>query len=176
MPSLRLTGLPPLVAGLLALAAPAAGAETDFTDLTATERAVFHAEIREALLGLPDLTEQIAPPPINLYADAVESDLARIKSQAKRLFAPGLPGFGPKDAAQTVALLTRPACPDCARAEAELRELAKTHDLRVTLIDITKNPDLAQALELDLAPSYVLPDMMLRGHMPAVVLDRYLGQ
>jgi glutaredoxin len=179
MRALRQTSLPPLVAGLLALAAPATGAETDFTDLTAMERAVFHAEIREALLGLPelpDLPDRMAPAPIDPYADAVENDLALIKAQAGRLFAPGLPGFGPTDTAQTIALLTRPACPDCSRAEAELRELARTHDLRVTLIDIMQNPDLAQALELDLAPSYVLPDMMLRGHMPAVVLDRYLGR
>lgn len=168
-----LSGLPPLVAGLFALAAPA-GAETDFTDLTPTERAIFHSEIREALLGLPDLTQRIAPPPIDPYADAVENDLARIKAQADRLFAPDLPGFGPKDAAQTIALLTRSDCAPCTLAEADLRKLAKGRDLRVTLIDMDENPDLVQALELDLAPSYVLPDMMLRGHMPAIVLKRYL--
>ena|SRR6056297_766510 len=171
----RLSGLPPLVAGLFALAT-AAGAETDFTDLTPTERAVFHSEIREALLGLPDLPERISPPPINPYADAVEDDLARIKAQANRLFAPDLPGFGPKDATQTIALLTRADCAACATAEAELRDLAETHALRVTLIDMDENAGLVQALELDLAPSYVLPDMMLRGHMPAVVLKRYLSR
>ena len=168
-----LSGLPPLAAGLFTLAT-AAGAETDFTDLTPTERAIFHSEIREALLGMPDLTQRIAPPPIDPYADAVETDLARIKAQATRLFDPGLPGFGPRDAAITIALLTRADCAPCALAEADLRKLAKEHDLRVTLIDMDENPDLVQALELDLAPSYVLPDMMLRGHMPAVVLKRYL--
>ncbi|WP_306154965.1 glutaredoxin family protein [Roseovarius sp. MMSF_3281] len=175
MPAARQTGLLPLAAGLFSLATPA-GAGTDFTDLTPTERAVFHAEIREALLGLPDLTDKIAPPPIDPYADAIEDDLARIEAKAARLFAPGLPGFGPKDARQTIALMVRPDCPECARAKAELRKLAETHDLRVTLIDITENPDLAQALDLDLAPSYVLPDMMLRGHMPAIVLQRYLAE
>ncbi len=170
-----LPGLLPLAAGLFCLAAPA-GAESDFTDLTPAERAIFHAEIREALLGLPDLTDRIAPPPIDPYAEAVENDLARIKSQAPRLFAADLPGFGPADAGRTIALLIQPNCPDCARAEAELRDLAQSHDLRVTLIDMDQNPDLAQALDLDLAPSYVLPDMMLRGHMPSLVLQRYLTE
>ena len=174
MPFARHNGLLPLAAGLFCLAAPA-GADTDFTDLTKTERAIFHAEIREALLGLPDLNQRIAPPPIDPYAEAVESDLARIEAQANRLFAPGLPGFGPADAARTIALLVRPACPECDRATAELRDLAKTRDLRVTLIDMDANPDLAKALDLDLAPSYVLPDMMLRGHMPTIVLQRYLA-
>jgi hypothetical protein len=169
------TGLLPLATGLFSLATPA-GADTDFTDLTRAERAIFHAEIREALLGLPDLTDKITPPPIDHYADAVENDLARIEAQANRLFAPGLPGFGPADAAQSIALLVRPDCPECTRAMEDLRTLVQTHDLRVTLIDITENPDLAQTLDLDLAPSYVLPDMMLRGHMPGVVLQRYLTE
>jgi len=173
MPFGHHNGLLPLAAGLFCLAAPA-GAETDFTDLTKTERAIFHAEIREALLGLPDLTDRIAPPPIDPYADAIESDLARIEAQANRLFAPGLPGFGPADASQTIALLVRSDCPDCTRATADLRDLANTHDLRVTLIDMGANPDLAKALDIDLTPSYVLPDMMLRGHMPSIVLQRYL--
>lgn len=169
-----LSSLPPLVAGLFALALPA-GAETDFTDLTTTERAIFHAEIRESLLGLPDLANRIAPPPIDPYAGAVADDLARIEAQAERLFAKDLPGFGNPDASRTIALLTRSDCAACALAEADLRELAEPHDLRVTLIDMDANPDLAQALDLDLAPSYVLPDMMLRGHMPVIVLERYLG-
>jgi hypothetical protein len=175
MPPVRPFSLPPLVAGLFALAAPA-GADTDFTDLTPTERAVFQSEIREALLGLPDLADRIAPPAINPYASAVEDDLARIKAQAHRLFAPDLPGFGPKDATQTIALLTRADCAACDKAEAELRDLAETRALRVTLIDMAENAGLVQALELDLAPSYVLPEMMLRGHMPAVVLKRYLSR
>ncbi|HKK86792.1 MAG TPA: glutaredoxin family protein [Roseovarius sp.] len=175
MRSAPFSSLPPLVAGLLALAAPA-GAETDFTDLTPTERTIFYAEIREALLGLPDLKDRIAPPPIDPYAGAVADDLARIEAQAARLFAKDLPGFGAPDAARTIALLTRSDCAACDLAEADLRELAETHDLRVTLIDMDANPDLAQALGLDLTPSYVLPDMMLRGHMPAIVLQRYLAE
>ncbi len=170
-----LSSLSPLVAGILFLASPAVG-ETDFSDLTPTERAIFHAEIREALLGLPDLVDRIAPPPIDPYAGAVADDLARIEAQAARLFANDLPGFGAPDATRTIALLTRSDCTDCALAESDLRELAESHDLRVTLIDMDANPDLAQVLGLDLVPSYVLPDMMLRGHIPAIVLQRYLTE
>ena len=37
-----------------------------------------------------------------------------------------------------------------------------------------ENSALADALQLDIAPSYVFPDQMLRGHIPAIVLERYL--
>ena len=172
----RYRGLPS-AAGLFlgAVVAGAALADTDFTDLTETERSIFHAEIREALLGLPRAALPDAPPPaINLYQDAIDRDLARLSDRDTALFGPHLPGFGPADAAQRIALFTAPDCPDCARAEADLRALAETHDLRVTLLDMAAHADLARALELDLAPSYVLPDMMLRGHIPRIVLERYL--
>jgi hypothetical protein len=35
---------------------------------------------------------------------------------------------------------------------------------------------LVRDLGLDMAPSYVLRDRMLRGAMPAIVLDRYLSE
>ncbi|MDF1854023.1 hypothetical protein [Pseudooceanicola sp.] len=41
--------------------------------------------------------------------------------------------------------------------------------------DVNYGADLATALELDIAPSYVLPDMLLRGWMPAQILPRYLA-
>ncbi len=169
----------PCAAGLFLAAAAAGGAlaDTDFTALAPTERAIFHAEIREALLGLPRAALPDAPPPaINLYQDAIDRDLARLADRDTALFGPHLPGFGPADAAQRIALFTAPDCPDCARAEAELRALADTFDLRVTLLDMDTHADLARALELDLAPSYVLPDMMLRGHIPPIVLERYLSE
>lgn len=34
----------------------------------------------------------------------------------------------------------------------------------------------AERLGLDMAPSYVFPDMIVRGHVPPVVLERYIGQ
>jgi len=169
----------PLAAGLLlALSPGAAVAETDFTRLSPAERAIFHQQIREALLGLPELLQDApapsAPPVTSVYQDAIDQDLARLSERDQALFGPDLPGFGPPGAALRIALFTAPDCPDCNRAEEDLRALAQTHDLRVTLLDIARNAALAETLEIDMAPSYVLPDMMLRGHIPPIVLERYL--
>ncbi|MEI4194906.1 hypothetical protein [Roseovarius sp. E0-M6] len=164
--------LGPLLAGGFAVPAMA---ETDFTDLTRTERAILHNEIREALLGLPRAALPDAPAPeINLYAEAAATDLDRIAARWAELTAPELPGFGRPGAKTAIALFTRDDCPDCARAEAGLRALAKEFDLRVTLLDITRHMSLAAALELDIAPSYVFKDKMLRGEIPTIVLRNYL--
>ena len=164
----------PLAAGLIVWGA-SAPAQTDFRDLTPTERAIFHAQIREALLGLPRHLLPDAPPPsLDIMGDAIARDLARLSDRRSALFSADLPGFGPPDASLSVALFTAPDCPDCAAAEADLRRLAYSRDLRVTLLDIDAHRDLAQALEIDLAPTYVLPDMMLRGHIPMIVMERYL--
>ncbi|EDM71403.1 hypothetical protein RAZWK3B_14319 [Roseobacter sp. AzwK-3b] len=166
----------PFAAGLF-LWVSAASAQTDFRELTPTERAVFHSQIREALLGLPRHILPNAPAPaLDIMGDAIAQDLSRLTDSRSALFSPDLPGFGPADAALTVALFTAPDCPECAAAEADLRRLTETRDLRVTLLDIDTHRDLAQALEIDLAPSYVLPDMMLRGHIPMIVMERYLPQ
>ncbi len=161
----------------LVLTAVPAAADTDFTDLDPADRRILGHEIREVLLTVPELLPRdgaaAQPSP---YAAEIASDLARIEAQAAKLFAPGLPGFGPRDAGRTIAFFTAPDCPACARAEAELRDLAAAHDLRVTRIDMAARPDLAAALELDMAPSYVFPTMMLRGHIPPVVLRRYLAE
>ena len=168
--------LPPLAAALCALAAAPAGAETDFTALTPTERAIFRNELREVLLSVPQILPEAPAPRIDPYQEAIADDLALLAMREQALFGPHLPGFGPSDAAARIALFTTPDCPDCDRAEADLRALAKRHDLRVTIIDMTQQPALARALELDMAPSYVLPDMMLRGHIPPMVLERYLDR
>ena len=47
---------------------------------------------------------------------------------------------------------------------------------RATLFDMDRDAALARDLGLDMAPSYVLPDRMLRGAMPSLVLERYLRQ
>lgn len=159
------------------LAAPGL-AETDFSALTPAERAIFHNEIRQVLLTMPELlpaaTPRPAPQPAEIYADNIAADHARIDAHSDALFSHRLPGFGPAGAKFTIALFTRANCPSCARAEADLRDLAQTHDLRVTLLDMRRHRELAEALGLDIAPSYVLPDMMLRGALPPIVLKRYL--
>ena len=173
---IRMTWGLPIAAGLVALTVTPAGAETDFTDLSPTERAILHNELREVLLSVPQLLPDAPAPQIDPYKDAVADDLTRLSEREEALYGTHLPGFGPPDAALTIALFTAPDCPECDRAQADLRILADTHDLRVTLIDITEQADLARALELDMAPSYVLPDMMLRGHIPPIVLERYLSR
>ncbi len=159
------------------LAGPAA-AGTDFSDLSPSERAILGQEIRAVLLTLPELLPRDAPGAVpeaaEPYADEIDSDLARLKAHEKALFGPALPGFGPRDAAQTIALFTRPDCEACTRAEADLRALAQRFDLRVTILDMDENAALADSLQLDMAPSYVFPNQMLRGHIPAIVLERYL--
>lgn len=159
------------------LAGPAA-ADTDFSDLSPTERAILGQEIRAVLLTLPELLPRDAPRGApeaeDLYAKEIASDLARLKAHRAALFSPNLPGFGPLEASHTIALFTRSDCPDCARAEADLRTLAERYDLRVTLLDMDGNSELADSLDLDKAPGYVFPDKMLRGHIPSIVLERYL--
>ncbi|MEQ9239717.1 hypothetical protein [Roseovarius indicus] len=151
-------------------------AETDLLHLTPTERAILGQEIRAVLLTVPELLplDRPAPDAADLYAEAIDSDLARLKAHAEALFSRALPGFGPADATRTIALFTKPGCEDCTRAETDLRALSERHDLRVTLLDMEENKALADALQLDMAPSYVFPDQMLRGHIPPVVLERYL--
>ena len=163
----------------LILIAPPGLAETDLPPLSAGERAALGAEIRAVLNSSPallsGLSDQItAPVPQIGYQDEIERDLARLDARKAELFSAAHPGFGPMDAPQEIALFTRKDCPDCERAEAGLRELAEAGNLRVTLIDFDKHAGLAEALGLDMAPSYVLPDMMLRGEMPTIVLKRYL--
>jgi len=149
-------------------------------------RAPLGEAIRETLIATPALLAPLSAPepaplsapepaPINLYADDIARDLDLLAREAPHLFAPGLPGFGPEDATRRLALFTAPDCPDCAQAEAELRALAGRIGLRVNVFDLGRDADLAARLGLDMAPSYVLPDRLLRGAMPAFVLERYLA-
>ncbi len=141
-------------------------------------RAPLGEAIRETLIATPALLAPLSAPepaPINLYADDIARDLDLLAREAPHLFAPGLPGFGPEDATRRLALFTAPDCPDCAQAEAELRALADRIGLRVNVFDLGRDADLAARLGLDMAPSYVLPDRLLRGAMPAFVLERYLA-
>lgn len=165
-------------------AGPKAHAETDFSRLNPDERAVLNDILTDVLANMPGILGDPRahgpmpdrPTPRDEYEEAVADDLAQIEKYGEALFAPTLPGFGMPSAAHVLALFVREGCPDCARAEADLRVLAQAHDLRVTLLDMDRNRSLADALGLDIAPSYVLPDMMLRGHIPPVVLEKYLSR
>ena len=142
-------------------------------------RAPLGSAIREVLIATPELlspvTGQSRPAP-DLYREEAERDLAKLDRAAPQLFDPTRPGLGPTNAPTRVAFFTAKNCPDCARAEEELRTLAHRLGFRVAVFDIGSDVTLARRLGLDMAPSYVLPDMMLRGAMPAIVLDRYLTE
>lgn len=164
-----------LAAGLLALLATGAGAQQAAMQI----HDPLGAAIRDTLIAAPELLAPLtgAPPaPAALYADAIARDRALLSRLAPRLFDNERPGLGPADAPTRIALFTRADCPDCARAAEELRALATRLGFRAARFDIEADATLASALGLDMAPSYVLPDRILRGHMPALVLDRYLAE
>lgn len=165
----------PLLAALMMGAASSALAQ----DLPKQSRTALGEAIRTVLIDTPTLLAPVRDPaPLtgtDLYADEATRDLDLLARAAPRLFAPGLPGFGAEGAIPSIAFFTQTGCSDCAMAEAELRDLAARLGLRVSTFDMIKDADLATQLGLDMAPSYVLPDMMLRGAMPAIVLEKYLA-
>src|SRR6056297_2433511 len=135
-------------------------AATALTAATAQERpqtslAPLGEAIRAVLIASPDLLSGLTATP--------------------RLFDPDRPGIGPADAPTRIAFFTRAGCADCATARAELQALAERMGFRATEFDMGRDAALARDLGLDMAPSYILPDKMLRGAMPAIVLERYLG-
>ncbi|MGR3546197.1 MAG: thioredoxin family protein [Roseovarius sp.] len=165
---------------LTLLAALLLGAATSVVaqDLPQQSRTALGEAIRAVLIDTPTLLALVMDPaPLtgaDLYGDEAARDLDLLAQAAPRLFAPGLPGFGAEGATPSIAFFTQTDCPDCATAEAELRDIAARLGLRVNVFDLTENTTLVTTLGLDMAPSYVLPDMMLRGAMPAIVLEKYL--
>jgi hypothetical protein len=97
-------------------------------------------------------------------------------STAPDLFDSDRAGIGPAGAPVRIAFFTRADCATCAAARAELATLATRMGFRATVIDMDRDAALVRDLGLDMAPSYVLRDRMLRGAMPAIVLDRYLSE
>ncbi|GAW35614.1 hypothetical protein RA2_02678 [Roseovarius sp. A-2] len=166
----RLFGVALLGGLLLPVASPA-------QDTGPQSRPPLGSAIREVLIATPELLSEItglSRPAPDLYGAEAERDLATLDQLAAQLFNPNQPGFGPADAATRLAFFTAENCPDCTRAKDELRALAQRLGFRVAVFDIGSDTALARSLGLDMAPSYVLPDMMLRGAMPAIVLERYL--
>ncbi|MDU8926445.1 thioredoxin family protein [Alisedimentitalea sp. MJ-SS2] len=157
-----------------AIHAKAAGADTDFTKLTDVERAIFHAEIRAVLSSVPELLERHEPTP-SLYEDDIASDLELIRRWSGTLFDATLPGIGPENAEQRIALFIGPGCAHCNRAKRELEALSSQYNFRVGFLDTDTHAELARIMGADTLPFYVFPKMMLRGHMPKSVLERYLA-
>lgn len=150
----------PGVAIALALATPSL-AETDFRALSGGERLLLGAEVRAVLLAHPEIIERALAP--SLYEDDIASDLALIRRHSDTLFD-----------GHDLALFVDDSCTDCARAEAELEELSRARGLRVNILSPDDTPAIVKDLQIDTLPFYVLPDVMLRGAMPAQVLARFL--
>ncbi|MFD2741297.1 disulfide bond formation protein DsbA [Sulfitobacter aestuarii] len=157
-------------AALLGLLPGLAFAGTDFGNLSAAEREAFGRELRAALLAEPEIVAKALeePNPVrDAFRQNVEDDLAVLARLAPRL----LDGHD-------IALFTAKDCPDCQRAVKELQDLTEALGVSFILHDLDDPEIAALAAELGLseAPFYVLPRMILRGQMPAVVLNRYLNQ
>lgn len=159
----------------LALIAAPAGA-VDLTNLTDNERAAFRAELRALFLEEPALlADPVLNPPVPApYADEVASDLALIAAHARALFAePDDARIGSRDGTAGMAVFVEGPAPAMLAALADARP-----GLGIAVKDMTDpaTARLAEALGLDLFPSYVLPDLMVRGDVPAIVLERYLNR
>ena len=180
---MRTRALAWLMPALLACAPALAGG----LDMTDAERAAFGAEVRALLRDEPMLVGRALTP--DPYAEEKAADHALLEGLAAALFDPARRGWGPPGAPAMVAL-TAPGCTACAATEPELAALAAARGLRIGLLDITEEPALAAALRqyetccqalaaelgLDSLPSYVLPDMLVRGDVPVFVLDGYLAR
>ncbi|GEM_PF-205692 len=166
------------------LLATGAQAQTTFGALTDQERVAFGDELRAALRAFPEIVagvsdlQSIIPPPqaspvAQAYAQAVADDLALIGTHSARLFDVEQMAFGRKNGVPVALFVTRD-CADCQRAQTDLRDLANAVEMRVIIFDLTAEADMAAALGIDSAPSYVLPNMMIRGQMPNIIMSRYL--
>lgn len=135
--------------------------------LTADQRTAFGALLREVLLAEPEIVMQaLAPPaPEDPYAADKAADLALIAAHGAAL-------FGRWPATRHIAFFAAPDCADCTRAATELAVLATQTGWTVQAHDA--DGELARALGVPDAPFYVLPDLMIRGWMPAPALLRYL--
>ncbi|ETX16519.1 NADH dehydrogenase subunit N [Roseivivax halodurans JCM 10272] len=172
-----------LVAMMSAVPAGAAEVIADSLEETAALgeelRELFHLEpelVGPALGSDPGLATEIAQ---GLYADEIASDLARIEGEAAALFSRDRPLIGAADGPVKIALLVGQDCPDCAAAERDLDELAQRVQIAATVIDVSQKPEdraMMERLTLDMVPAYVMADKMIRGHMPTIVLERYLGE
>jgi hypothetical protein len=152
------------LAALLA-ASPALG-ESDIAALTPAERAAFGAEVRALLLAEPEIVQAAMNPPApDVYGDAARADIVLLESIAPQV----LEGAD-------IALFTGPDCPDCEAAVAELDAISKASGATFIHHDATDGAmsKLIALLEMDVLPFYIMSDRVLRGHMPAVVLERYL--
>ncbi|WP_176249974.1 disulfide bond formation protein DsbA [Sulfitobacter sp. HGT1] len=153
---------------LLCAAAFPAAAQTDFTALTPAERAAFNAEMRGFLMAEPEVLSSAMTPPDYAtagYQDEAAADIALLRALEDQV----LQGAN-------IAIFTAPDCPTCDQALQELQALSDSSDATFTHHNMSSLDGAALSSKLGMveAPFYVMPDMILRGHMPDIVLRKYL--
>ena len=144
-------------------------AQTDFGALTHAERRALGEEVRALLLAEPELAAPAVAPrnyAAEAYQEKAQADLALISSLTDQVLA-GAP----------IALFTGDDCADCGRALAELEAITDTYGIIFTHHMMSDPASAALAAQLGMTdpPFYVMADRILRGHMPDIVLRRYLA-
>ena len=144
-------------------------AQTDFGALTHAERRALGEEVRALLLAEPELAAPAVAPrnyDAEAYEEKAQADLALIASLTDQVLA-GAP----------IALFTGDDCADCDRALAELEAIADAYAITFTHHMMSDPASAVLAAELGMTdpPFYVMADRILRGHMPDIVLRRYLA-
>ena len=144
-------------------------AQTDFGALTHAERRALGEEVRALLLAEPELAAPAVAPrnyDAEAYEEKAQADLALIASLTDQVLA-GAP----------IALFTGDDCADCGRALAELEAITDTYSIIFThhMMSDPASAVLAAQLGMTEPPFYVMADRILRGHMPDIVLRRYLA-
>ena len=144
-------------------------AQTDFGALTHAERRALGEEVRALLVAEPELAAPAVAPrnyDAEAYEEKAQADLALIASLTDQVLA-GAP----------IALFTGDDCADCDRAVAELEAITDTYSIIFTHHMMSDPASAVLAAELGMTdpPFYVMADRILRGHMPDIVLRRYLA-
>ncbi len=144
-------------------------AQTDFGALTHAERRALGEEVRALLLAEPELAAPAVAPrnyAAEAYQEKAQADLALISSLTDQVLA-GAP----------IALFTGDDCADCGLAVAELKAITDTYNISFTHHMMSDPASAALAAQLGMTdpPFYVMADRILRGHMPDIVLRRYLA-
>ena len=144
-------------------------AQTDFGALTHAERRALGEEVRALLLAEPELAAPAVAPrnyAAEAYQEKAQADLALISSLTDQVLA-GAP----------IALFTGDDCADCGRALAELEAITDAYAITFTHHMMSDPASAALAAQLGMTdpPFYVMADRILRGHMPDIVLRRYLA-
>ena len=144
-------------------------AQTDFGALTHAERRALGEEVRALLLAEPELAAPAVAPrnyAAEAYQEKAQADLALISSLTDQVLA-GAP----------IALFTGDDCADCGLALAELKAITDTYNISFTHHMMSDPASAALAAQLGMTdpPFYVMADRILRGHMPDIVLRRYLA-